>query len=73
MIGKGSTYKSFKEVKDDAWVWVNVPGKVFGEVAMELVKVIGRNGGRPLVRLNSGGVLEITNPKALTKVIGEPS
>lgn len=47
-----------------------VPGEVWGEVAMELVRVVGRNEGRPLVKLPSGGVLEISNPRALTKAIG---
>lgn len=71
MIGKGGTYKSFKEVGVGEWVWVNVPGKEFGDVAQELMKVEKKNGSHPVVRTPSGALMEITNPKALTKVIGE--
>lgn len=70
MIGKGSSYKSFKEIEVGSWVWVNVPGPEFGSVTQDLVKVIRKVGSRPVVKLKSGGEMEIGNPKALSKALG---
>lgn len=65
-------HKSFAEVVPGKHAWMNhiKPGTM--DIEQVLVKVVKGVKGGVLVKLPSGHELEVTNPRALTKVIGEP-
>jgi hypothetical protein len=72
VIGKGRSLKSWKDVKEGAWLWVQWPAKELGEIELRLQKVEKKIKGGVMVKTESGALMEITNPKACMNTVGEP-
>lgn len=71
MIGKGAVHKSFNEVEPGKWAWMNHIKPMSMDTEQVLVKIQRRVKSGVVVKLPSGAELEVTNPRALTKAIGE--
>lgn len=71
MVGKGGFLKSWGEVKEGDHLWVQFPAKEWGEVELQLHRVHRKIKGGIQIMLQSGALLDVTNPKACVKVVGE--